>query len=432
MDFFKSVFSDDPDDSNPQTTPPQPQISHPNGNPNFNPDPDSDPTREMSTVSNAWSFGSTLLRSIATRSEAIVETYRRDIEEFSSGLKKESDVIVKAASKAVKDIPGSLEAGAGFAQEKLESVGQVIDDFTEIIARNRDILVSSDHDDDDNNYASGIGGIGESSGNVGVKAYSRVEALVRGVECDMNTYCREIEEECEEEFEEWRKGVKVEERAGEVEEAVERNGVIREIYEEVVGSGKVEEGVFWERLFFRVWKVRKAEEARSRLVRRVMAGEEDEEELSWDVDEEEFEECEERTLRRGDIVEGKGGMLEGFGEDSGGKSEVEGNLEKGNDEERGGDQVGSEKIEVGVEKETEKVTSEGKTDSDISVISSQLSPEEDLGWDEIEDIGSSDEHKVSTDGSPNKADLRKRLSAAADEEEDLTWDIEDDDEPLKA
>ncbi|XP_074339472.1 uncharacterized protein LOC141677434 [Apium graveolens] len=432
MDFFKSVFSDDPDDSNPQTTPPQPQISHPNGNPNFNPDPDSDPTREMSTVSNAWSFGSTLLRSIATRSEAIVETYRRDIEEFSSGLKKESDVIVKAASKAVKDIPGSLEAGAGFAQEKLESVGQVIDDFTEIIARNRDILVSSDHDDDDNNYASGIGGIGESSGNVGVKAYSRVEALVRGVECDMNTYCREIEEECEEEFEEWRKGVKVEERAREVEEAVERNGVIREIYEEVVGSGKVEEGVFWERLFFRVWKVRKAEEARSRLVRRVMAGEEDEEELSWDVDEEEFEECEERTLRRGDIVEGKGGMLEGFGEDSGGKSEVEGNLEKGNDEERGGDQVGSEKIEVGVEKETEKVTSEGKTDSDISVISSQLSPEEDLGWDEIEDIGSSDEHKVSTDGSPNKADLRKRLSAAADEEEDLTWDIEDDDEPVKA
>lgn len=436
MDFFKSVFSDDPDDSNPHTTPPQPPILQPNSNPN--PNPDSDPTREttreISAVSNAWTFGSTLLRSLASKSEMIVDTYRRDIEEFSSGLKKESEIIRKAASKAVKDLPGSLEAGAEFAQEKLESVGQVIDDFTEIIARNKDILVVSDHESIYNVYESGIG---ESSGNVGVKAYSRVEALVRGVECDLNTYCKEIEEENVEEFEEWKRGVEVEERAGEIEEAVERNGVIREIYEEVVVSGKVEEGVFWERLFFRVWKVRKAEEARSRLVRRVIAGEDEEEELSWDVDEEEFEECEERTLKRGDMVEGKGGKLEGFGEDSGGKTEVEGNLEKGNDEVRGVEEGGSEKIEVGVEKEVgrtdEKVTSEGKTDSDISVISSQLSPEEeDLGWDEIEDIGSSDEHKVSTDGSPNKADLRKRLSAAADEEEDLTWDIEDDDEPVKS
>lgn len=423
MDFFKSVFSDDPEDSNPQTTPPQSPILNPN------PNPDLDPTREMSTVTNAWSFGTTLLRSIASKSEAIVDTYRRDLEEFSSGLKKETEVIRKAASKAVKDLPGSFEAGAAVAQEKLESVGQVIDDFTEIIVRNKDILVASDHGD---GYDSGIG---ESSENVGVKAYSRVDALVRGVECDLNTYCGEIEDV--EEFEEWRKGFVLEERAGEIEEMVEGNGVIREIFEEVV-PGKVEEEVFWERLFFRVWKVRKAEEARSRFVRRVISGEVEEEELSWDVDEEEFEECEERTLQRGDEVEGKGGKLEVFAEDSGGKLEVEGNDEV-RESDGGVEEGGSEKVGEGGDKEVvrtdEKVTSEGKTDSDISVISSQLSPEEDLGWDEIEDIGSGDEHKVSADGSPNKADLRKRLSAAAaaaDEEEDLTWDIEDDDEPVKS
>lgn len=358
-----------------------------------------------------------------------MDTYRRDLEEFSSGLKKETEVIRKAASKAVKDLPGSFEAGAAVAQEKLESVGQVIDDFTEIIVRNKDILVASDHGD---GYDSGIG---ESSENVGVKAYSRVDALVRGVECDLNTYCGEIEDV--EEFEEWRKGFVLEERAGEIEEMVEGNGVIREIFEEVV-PGKVEEEVFWERLFFRVWKVRKAEEARSRFVRRVISGEVEEEELSWDVDEEEFEECEERTLQRGDEVEGKGGKLEVFAEDSGGKLEVEGNDEV-RESDGGVEEGGSEKVGEGGDKEVvrtdEKVTSEGKTDSDISVISSQLSPEEDLGWDEIEDIGSGDEHKVSADGSPNKADLRKRLSAAAaaaDEEEDLTWDIEDDDEPVKS
>ncbi|KAK1387668.1 BSD domain-containing protein [Heracleum sosnowskyi] len=428
MDFFKSVFSDDPEDSNPQTTPPQPPISQPGSNPN----PNSDPTREISAVTNAWSFGSTLLRSIATKSESIVDTYRRDLEEFSSGLKKETEVIRKAASKAVKDLPGTFEAGAAVAQEKLESVGQVIDDFTEIIVRNKDILDFGDHGD---GYDSGFGeSSGNVGGNVGVKAYSRVDALVRGVECDLNTYIREVEDV--EEFEEWKRGFVLEERAEEVLEMVEGNGVIKEIFDEVV-PGKVEEEVFWERLFFRVWKVRKVEEARSRMVRRAISGEDEEEELSWDVDEEEFEECEERTLKRGDVVEGKGGRLEGFGEDSGVEAEVEGNDEVRGSE-GGVEEGGSEKIGAGGEKEVavrtdEKVTSEGKMDSDISVISSQLSPEEDLGWDEIEDIGSGDEHKVSADGSPNKADLRKRLSAAAaDEEEDLTWDIEDDDEHVKS
>ncbi|KHN37546.1 hypothetical protein glysoja_007249 [Glycine soja] len=85
----------------------------------------------------------------------------------------------------------------------------------------------------------------------------------------------------------------------------------------------------------------------------------------------------------------------------------------------------------------EKEASEGKTDndnngsckdSDISVVSSQPSMpgEEDIGWDEIEDIESNDESK----GATSRIDLRKRLSVA-DEDEDLSWDIEDDDEAAK-
>ncbi|XP_038988650.1 uncharacterized protein LOC120112829 [Phoenix dactylifera] len=69
-------------------------------------------------------------------------------------------------------------------------------------------------------------------------------------------------------------------------------------------------------------------------------------------------------------------------------------------------------------------------DSDVSVISRPSMPEEDdLGWDEIEDLGEHDDKKISnSSGSSFKVDLHKRLSAAEDDE-DLSWDIEDDDEP---
>ncbi|CAH8385806.1 unnamed protein product [Eruca vesicaria subsp. sativa] len=55
--------------------------------------------------------------------------------------------------------------------------------------------------------------------------------------------------------------------------------------------------------------------------------------------------------------------------------------------------------------------------------------EEDMGWDEIEDMSSIDgkETSRSSGGCPNRAELRKRLSAA-EEDEDLSWDIEDDDD----
>jgi hypothetical protein len=81
--------------------------------------------------------------------------------------------------------------------------------------------------------------------------------------------------------------------------------------------------------------------------------------------------------------------------------------------------------------------SEGKTDSDISVVSSQPSmpEEEDISWDEIEDVESNDESKgdVAGGGSESRIDLRKRLSSAtADQDEDLSWDIEDDDEAIKS
>ncbi|CAI9761429.1 unnamed protein product [Fraxinus pennsylvanica] len=86
-------------------------------------------------------------------------------------------------------------------------------------------------------------------------------------------------------------------------------------------------------------------------------------------------------------------------------------------------------IEVKVD---EKVKSKEKVDEEAKGEKSDA--EEDLEWDEIEDIERHDEKKISTThgGSLNKAELRNRLSIA-EEDEDLSWDIEDDDdEPVKA
>ncbi|GJW16123.1 BSD domain-containing protein [Tanacetum coccineum] len=147
---------------------------------------------------------------------------------------------------------------------------------------------------------------------------------------------------------------------GEIEGVMNADGgVVREVLKEDV-PGRVDEVTFWERYFYKVWKIRKVEEARVMLVKKAIAGDEDEE-LGW---------------------------------------------------------------------------SEGKTyrDSNISIVSTRPSREED-GWDEIEDIGNSDENKdkVVPHGSLDRAELRKRLSVAEEDEEDLTWDIEDDeDEPVKA
>ncbi|KAF9618326.1 hypothetical protein IFM89_000961 [Coptis chinensis] len=95
--------------------------------------------------------------------------------------------------------------------------------------------------------------------------------------------------------------------------------------------------------------------------------------------------------------------------------------------------VYNEKVVEGEEKASPSEDGEALKSSELPVVSlvSKEEEDEDLGWDEIEDIeGNHDEKKVSVGGRLNRSDLRKRLSGA-DEEEDLSWDIEDDDEPVK-
>ncbi|KAG4977609.1 hypothetical protein JHK82_036877 [Glycine max] len=469
MNFFKSVFADEPDE--PDSPPAE----------SDNPDP------PQSHHDSAWSFGG-LIQTLASKSESVLENYRRDLEEFGSGLRKETAVIREAASRAVQDLPASLDVGASVAQESLESVGQAIDDIgstvwnstAQIISHGRDSLLASDFDSDsfdssnyDNNNASKklLSGSGSSDRGLDLKRYSRFDTLVRALQCDVNTYLEEPEDLGN--FNEWKLGFEVNEKSEEIRNLIEENEVVDEIYEKVVPS-RIDDESFWSRYFYRLDKLRQAEDTRAKLVKRAISGDE-EEDLTWDFDDDDeggndgYEPLGD-TRSVSEVKEGKsgdgamdGGDVENVqtGKKDDGKVVENVQIRKKDLEiEDDGKSVSAPELKTDVDDKSENVSSnvpenvsssgdkldvkceekeasEGKTDndnngsckdSDISVVSSQPSMpgEEDIGWDEIEEIESNDESK----GATSRIDLRKRLSVA-DEDEDLSWDIEDDDEAAK-
>lgn len=426
MNFFKSVFADDPE---PASDPPH-SAAHPNPG-------DDEPNHRNPNPNGAWSFGG-LIKTLASKSESVIESYRRDIEEFGTGLKKETAVIRDVASRAVKDLPASLEVGASVAQDSLESVGQAIDDIgssvwrgtAEIITHGRDALLAAEEHDIDS--PSDTNSQQLSSQSLSSQRYSRFDVQLRAIQCDENTYREEPEDL--DGFSEWKLGFVLEDKSAEIENLSEANGVMGEIYSKVVPN-VVDHDTFWSRYFYRIHKLKLVEDARVNLVNRAIAGDE-EEDLSWDIDDDEDDEEKsngselKRELNKENSSESV--MEQKIVENS----QLEESLKKGVVHEQAPDErVNSDGRSDSDKSETksEKMISEGRTDS-VSIVSSppSLPEEEDLGWDEIEDIGSIDETKVGVSGSPaNKADLRKRLSAA-EEDEDLTWDIEDDDEPAKS
>ncbi|KAJ6688844.1 hypothetical protein OIU85_005289 [Salix viminalis] len=459
MNFFKAVFADDP-------TPPDSPKSPPPSSDNSSPDP---PTQNPT-----WSFGS-LIHTLATKSESVIEIYKKDLEEFGFGLKNESAIIRDVASRAVHDLPASFEASASVAQESfghaIGGIGSTMWKSTaQIISQGRESILASDHDRDLllSNTETNRSSLG--------KQYSRFDAQVRALQCDFDTYCSEPEDK--EDYEKWKsRGFVIDEEEEEIERLITENGVIKEIYGEVVPD-RVDNESFWSRFFYRMFKLNQAEEARALLVKRAISGDE-EEDLSWDFDDDKEE---------GDGLLSKGGesTVNAAGAEKGRVDDVI--VENVAEKERVGVDGSEDKLEekaiVGLDTSEDKLeekavvgldTSEDKLeekvlvvegegegegdtvesckdsdkleetvvegkgdngesckDSDVSVVSSRSLAEEDLEWDEIEDIESNDESKGEAVGSRMSAgtsvvDLHKQLSAA-EEEEDFSWDIEDEDD----
>ncbi|TYG78468.1 hypothetical protein ES288_D02G061300v1 [Gossypium darwinii] len=332
------------------------------------PEPPTEPSPNLGS-SSTWSFGG-LVKTLASKSESVIESYRKDFEELGSGLKKETEIIKSVVSRAVTD---SLDTGASVAQEKLESVGQAIDDIgssvwkstAQIISHGKDTFLSPSDDYDSDPENSRNRKLNINSNSVNEKRYSRFEMQIRALQLSRITYCAEPEDL--EDYGNWKLGINLEDKRGEIEDLLNENSDVQDIFREVE-SNEFEYKRYWSNYFYKLSELIKAEEARAKLVKRAISGEEGED-LSWDIDE--------------DDEGGEGGNVD---------------------------------------------------NSDVSIISTQHSMAEEEGWDEIEEIRCSDDNKGdNVVGSTSRVDLCKRLSVA-EEGEDLSWDIDDEeeDQPVKA
>ncbi|XP_052118998.1 LOW QUALITY PROTEIN: uncharacterized protein LOC107492842 [Arachis duranensis] len=445
MNFFKSILSDDPD---------SPGSEHDSDNaPHPQNATDTDPSTSDTAKATAdhsdgvdgsgWIRFGGLIKTLTSKSESIIETYRRDLQEFGTGLKKEIEVA-----------HGSLET-VGQAIDQLGST--VVKGTAQIISQGKEAILAADLDSDYNSNKSTKSPSKDSSCS-NLKGYSRFEAQIRAIQGDASTYNDEPEDL--EEYGKWKSGFSLEGKDEELEDLLSENDAMESIYKMLVPNS-VDNESFWLRYFYKVYKLKKAEDVRARLVTTMSREEED---LSWDVT---------------DVEDGGGGGSK-FGE----KGVVEtkklsvevgqillrrslrwkreivhckvkvrnmamillGKLklrvqiaQKADDGSNSCKEVVKEVVESGKNSDyaagsDEKVIVETKVDDGkppVVEASKSLAheEEEDLGWDEIGDLSSIDEKKTSPprSGSPSKVDVRKLLSVA-EEEEALSWDIEDDDD----
>ncbi|XP_031501422.1 uncharacterized protein LOC116265041 [Nymphaea colorata] len=461
MNFFKTVFSDEhlpnpkgKEEENDEDDAEERPIL--NANPKEGAEGEgksqstSDPDATSAARSTSWGFGS-LLKTITTRSEQVMESYRRDLEEFRAGLTQET---AAAARAVVANLPRSLDDGASVAQESLESVGQAIDvvfkGTADLISHGKEALLSLD------NPASAATTASSSS----TKKISRFEMELHAIQCDQTTYCEDPDDV--DEFNKWKSEFCLLEKGEEIEELLQENVIVSGFFAKLVPKN-VDSNAFWSRYFFRVHKLKQVEEARAHLVKRVISADEDED-LSWEVDDDDYEEeshkndvkdkkeakdddvgsenrdativkttkigsdLEEKKLGTESILESKvlqtpSNPRHGEDPESCGKdTEIKDDQLAEESRASGGKASGGAKLGAG---ESGKVDESSVMDSQVSV-----QEEDEIGWDEIEDIGSGDEKKMATSGaSPNKIDIRKRLTIADDDEE-LSWDIEDDEDAV--
>ncbi|XP_027913350.1 BSD domain-containing protein C22A12.14c-like [Vigna unguiculata] len=420
MNFFASVFSDSDN-------------AHQNeSQEEANRDSSLLERRSDSTGAGAWEIGG-LWKRLSAKSELIIETYRRDLQEFGTGLKKEIEV----------------------AQGSLETVGHVVDQFGNSVAKGTARFISHGKDaipvnsGSENNVNTKNKHCTEKEG-FNSRRYSRFEAQVQAIQGDVSTYS-EVAEDLEG-YEKWKSGFSLEGKSEEMEGLLRENEGMESVYKRVVPN-VVDRDTFWFRYYYRVYRFKKAEDMRARLVRRMSR---EEEELSWDVeDDDDDEHSDENNKRKEENSSGTEKstveqMYKSF--EDGSKEGKRGDLlhRRGSGDKKD-EPVGESKVDKsskemgdGSKKKEDAVDdtvnmNDCAVDSDKKMVMEQtidngkdssVEKEEYLEWDEIEDLSGIDEEKATQTGSPTKVDLRKRLSTAQQQqqEEDLSWDIEDDDD----
>ncbi|CAM8960220.1 hypothetical protein QQ045_003588 [Rhodiola kirilowii] len=453
MNFFKSVFADEPDsESEALASESKNQDDSGSDSDERSKSPSDEANSESAPVaSSGWDFGG-LIKTLATKSESVIDTYKRDLQEFSTGLKAETAVLREVANKAVKELP---KAGVSTFDELKTTV---LKGTTQIISQGKEVLQSLDQE-----ISSPAAAMSGDSRSIN---YSRFDARLKVIQIDKETYC--LEPEDLDDYQKWKSGFVLEEKGEELGKLFEENAAMENIYHKIVPS-EIDPETFWNHYFYKVHKLKQAEEVRASFLKKAIDDEE-EEELSWDMDEGSDDDNDSKDSKgegskvREAIVSENDKMLDKsesvqenviveVKKDMGGDGEISKEAVKivnvakesqDGDSAKVGDKIEetsnvNEKVEDTLAKEENKPAPEpvelekevkGKSDESASKVEVGTTTEEDLEWDEIEDEGSDGEKPVAPRKSHDKAELQKRLSSAA-EDEDLSWDIEDDDEPVK-
>jgi hypothetical protein len=394
-----------------------------------------------------WSFGG-LVKTFASRSESVLGGYRRDLEDLGSGLRLETAALRAAAARAASALPGALEAGASAASDRLESVGQAVDDLgaaaAGLLSHANEALRSAEADGDDGDSgprpsdASASGASWRAS--LPTKKYTRFEAQVLALRADPATFTEEPEDS--EGFGRWSASFSIDEMKEQIEAVLRESPGLESFVERLVPSVVYYE-TFWSRYFFAVDKLKQAEDVRTKLVSRAMSKEEDEE-LSWDVDDDDVEDA-----NTSDHKEGTNSMVDKKEEQTAetvnceteGSQKQEAAVENDSAEDKevalaaAKDGNGESSVEASTPKASDGMGREEKTEAgdsskggDFSVVPQPAVQEEDLSWEEIEDVGDHDEKNGASQRSSSVSkveDLRKRLNSVEDDDEDLSWDVDE-------
>jgi hypothetical protein len=254
MNFFKSILAEP--DPEPASPPPEKEA-------------DTEPIGSAASppAAGEWGFDG-LLKTLTSQSETVLETYRRDFAEFSTGLRHETDVLREAAAHATRDLPSSAHALADIVAQGKDTLSQVA-----AAAASSSSAPLSD------------GGESEPSSAPSRVRYSRFEAQLSSLQADPATFIADPENA--EDFAAWSKGFSLEDRKEEIEALCYENDALEAMADRLVPD-TVESEVFWARYFYRVHKLKQQEDARAKMVKRVIAQDE-EEDLSWEVDDDEEE-----------------------------------------------------------------------------------------------------------------------------------------------
>jgi hypothetical protein len=225
------------------------------------------PSPPAAADAGGWGFGG-LLKTLTSQSETVLETYRRDLAEFSTGLRRETDAFREAAARAARDLPSSAHA---------------LDGLADIVALGKDALAQAAASSASPPSADAKSDLSSASGHLCY--YSRFEAQLRALQSDPATFAADPDDA--EDFAAWRReaGFCVDERQEEIEALCYESDAVEGMLDRLVPDA-VDAELFWARYFYRVHRLKQQEDARAKFVKRVIAQEE-EEDLSWELDDEE-------------------------------------------------------------------------------------------------------------------------------------------------